>query len=317
MEQAAEDKVGTDRSRRAFLRVGLALPAVGLLAACGTSRGAAQSGADSTASGAASTTALSSPTSAARAAPPAATSTVATPTNSAAGTTSPTSATSGAATATVSQATPTASTSAAPATAATCVLSAEETEGPYYIDGALTRSDITERKPGLPLQLRFTVMNVASCAALPNATVDIWHCDASGVYSGYSAATPGGPGGPPPGGGHVAPTNKETFLRGNQPTDATGAAVFQTIYPGWYTGRTTHIHVKVHVGGNVVHTGQLYMTDALTDSVYAQAPYAAHGKRDTTNATDGIYAQGGTQSMLAMTKSGAGHIGAITLGVGA
>lgn len=226
-----------------------------------------------------------------------------------------------------------------PATAATgtCVLSPEQTEGPYYIDENLNRSDITEGKTGVPLQLRFAVQNAGTCQPLANATIDIWHCDAAGVYSGYAAAqVQGGPGGlgappagtppqggPPPGGGpgaaggggHAQPTNKETFLRGNQQTDAAGAASFTTIYPGWYAGRATHIHVKVHAGGNVVHTGQLYMDDALTDQIYAQAPYATRGKRDTTNATDNIYASGGAQSTLSMTKSGDGYVGTIVLGV--
>ena len=113
----------------------------------------------------------------------------------------------------------------------------------------------------------------------------------------------------------MTPTNTETFLRGNLTTDSSGAATFQTIYPGWYTGRTTHIHVKVHVAGNVVHTGQLFMADTLTDTIYTQAPYATHGKRDTTNATDSISTSGGAQSMLTLTANGKGYTGSMTLGV--
>lgn len=154
---------------------------------------------------------------------------------------------------------------ARPATAAsgTCVLSPEMTEGPYYIDENLNRSDITEGKPGVPLQLRLTVQNASTCQPIAGATVDVWHCDASGVYSGYAAAQgpgggPGGPGGPPPsgnppqggpppgggpgaaGGGHAQPTNNETFLRGNQQTDASGLATFKTIYrAGTPAGRPT------------------------------------------------------------------------------
>ena len=103
---------------------------------------------------------------------------------------------------------------------------------------------------------------------MAGATVDIWHCDAGGVYSGFVAASTGGPGG---GGG---PTDKRTFLRGIQPTNAQGIATFQTIYPGWYRGRAVHIHVKVHLGGNVVHTGQFFFSDALTDTVYKRSPYS-------------------------------------------
>src|SRR5439155_24762554 len=100
-----------------------------------------------------------------------------------------------------------------------------------------------------------------------------------------------------------------------QTTNGAGRATFETIYPGWYMGRTTHIHVKVHVGGAVVHTGQLYFTAATTDAVYAEAAYAAHGARDTTNATDGIYASGGARSTLRLRKRRQGYGGKMVLGV--
>jgi protocatechuate 3,4-dioxygenase beta subunit len=96
-------------------------------------------------------------------------------------------------------------------------------------------------------------------------------------------------------------------------SDAAGRVTFQTIYPGWYMGRTVHIHVKVHVNGNAVHTGQLYFDDALSDTVFSQPPYSAHPGRDTTNATDSIYAQGGPQSTLALTPSGNGYAGEMAL----
>jgi protocatechuate 3,4-dioxygenase beta subunit len=240
-----------------------------------------------------------------------------------------------------------ASPSAAAATAG-CVLTPEQTEGPYYIDVALMRSDVTEGKAGVPLQLDLTVQRAGTCTAIQNATVEIWHCDALGVYSGYDSNTvqaqgepsnsgggsprPGGPGagvspkpgGPPsgvaPGGGmpgsdagHVSPTNTATFLRGGQASDASGKVTFQTVYPGWYQGRTVHIHVKVHAGGQVAHTGQLYFDEAVTSAVYTQAPYATHAGRDTTNASDGIYRDGGAQSMLALSPSGSGYLGTMTL----
>jgi protocatechuate 3,4-dioxygenase beta subunit len=229
-----------------------------------------------------------------------------------------------------------------PAGAVGCVLTPELTEGPYYIAREKVRSNITEHRPGIPLTLRLTVVDASTCAPLRGAAVDIWHCDASGVYSGFEQAStgstaggggsggnggpspggnsgppPGGNGGPPPG-GTSKPTDKDTFLRGIQPTNARGIATFQTIYPGWYTGRTVHIHVKVHVGGAVVHTGQLFFPDSLTDKVYqATAPYRTRAaRRDTRNATDSIYQNGGPRSMLALTRTRAGGFtGAITLGV--
>jgi protocatechuate 3,4-dioxygenase beta subunit len=196
-----------------------------------------------------------------------------------------------------------------------CVLTPELTEGPYYIPGEKVRRNITEGKPGAPLELHLGVLDVSTCRALAGATVDIWHCDAGGIYSGFvSASTGGAPGG---GGG---PTDKRTFLRGIQPTNAQGIATFQTIYPGWYRGRAVHIHVKVHLGGNVVHTGQLFFSDALTDTVYKRSPYKTRPNRDTRNADDSIYKNGGSKSVLAVQKSGsggaaAGYLGKLIMGV--
>jgi protocatechuate 3,4-dioxygenase beta subunit len=191
-----------------------------------------------------------------------------------------------------------------------CVLTPELTEGPYYIPGEKVRRNITEGKPGAALELHLGVLDVSTCRPLAGATVDIWHCDAGGIYSGFAAAsTGGGPGG---GGG---PTDKRTFLRGIQRTNAQGIASFQTIYPGWYRGRAVHIHVKVHLGGNVVHTGQFFFSDALTDAVYNRAPYKTRPNRDTRNADDSIYKNGGSKSLLAVTKSGAGFAGKVTMGV--
>jgi hypothetical protein len=91
--------------------------------------------------------------------------------------------------------------------------------------------------------------------------------------------------------------------------------VFDTIYPGWYRGRTPHIHVKVHVGGATVHTGQLYFRDATTQRVYQRSPYRAHGEPDTTNGADNIYAAGGSKSLLALRRRGSGYVGRLTMGV--
>ena len=178
---------------------------------------------------------------------------------------------------------------------ASCVLTPEQTEGPYYIEDSLVRRDVTENRDGSPLELRLSVQDSSSCEPIEGATVEIWHCDAEGVYSGVETGT------------------DETFLRGAQRTDAAGLATFDTIFPGWYQGRAVHIHVKVHVGGNEVHTGQLYFEDADAAAVYGQEPYAARGQSSTPNSADGIYAQGGDSSLV---KLGRGRrAGSVTLGV--
>jgi protocatechuate 3,4-dioxygenase beta subunit len=109
--------------------------------------------------------------------------------------------------------------------------------------------------------------------------------------------------------------NAGTFMRGIQRTDRNGLALFDTVYPGWYRGRAVHIHVKVHVGGNVVHTGQLFFEDALTAKVYEAAPYKSRGNPDTTDATDSIYRNGGSKSLLDVAKTGTGYLGSIVMGV--
>ena len=180
-----------------------------------------------------------------------------------------------------------------------CVLTPEQTEGPYYIADEKVRRNITEGKRGVPLALRATVVDASTCKAIRGASVDIWHCDAAGVYSGFGQGA-----------------SNRTFLRGLQRTNSNGLAVLKTIYPGWYQGRTVHIHVKVHLGGNVVHTGQLYFPDTLTDKVYRKAPYSARPGRTTRNANDSVYVNGGKNSMLSVHADGAGgYVAAITMGV--
>lgn len=180
-----------------------------------------------------------------------------------------------------------------------CVLTPELTEGPYYVAGEAVRHDITEGKAGAQLLLSLRVLNASTCKVAKHAAVDIWHCDALGVYSGAVAHNPG--------------TN---FLRGVQRTNANGIATFKTIYPGWYPGRAVHIHVKVHVRGNVVHTGQLFFPAAITQAVYANAPYSSHGTTpDTPNPQDAIFRNGGAKGMLALKKSGTGYTASITMGV--
>lgn len=204
----------------------------------------------------------------------------------------------------------------AAADAPSCALSPEMTQGPYYIPREKIRSNIREGKPGTPLQLRLTVVDAATCKPIKGAAIDIWHCDAGGIYAGFMSASTGGPPG-----GNAGPTDKRTFLRGIQRTNARGLASFETIYPGWYRGRTVHIHVMVHLGGvvvgHIVHTGQLFFSDALTSKVYATGVYRSRASaRDTFNRTDSIYASGGAQSTLTMNHDGhGGYIGSITLGV--
>jgi protocatechuate 3,4-dioxygenase beta subunit len=180
--------------------------------------------------------------------------------------------------------------------AVACVLTPELTEGPYYLPNEAVRRNITEGRPGTPLGLHLTVVDISTCKPVKNAAVDIWHADAGGTYSGVQG-------------------NTGTFMRGIQRTNANGLALFQTVYPGWYQGRAVHIHVKVHLGGNVVHTGQLFFSDALTDAVYKSAPYNRRGARDTRNASDSIYRNGGSKSMLKLAKSGSGFVGSIVMGV--
>ena len=183
--------------------------------------------------------------------------------------------------------------------AVTCVLTPELTEGPYYIEDEKLRRNITEGKPGARLLLRLTVVDASTCKPIKGAAVDVWHADASGVYSGFGAGA-----------------SSRTFMRGIQNTDAKGLAVFQTVYPGWYPGRTVHIHVKVHVGGNVVRTGQIFFSDTMTDAVYRRAPYRARPNRTTRNANDSIYVNGGSKSILAVKSDGkGGYVGRLTMGV--
>jgi protocatechuate 3,4-dioxygenase beta subunit len=180
-----------------------------------------------------------------------------------------------------------------------CVLTPEQTEGPYFLEGDKVRRDVRAGRQGVPLSLHATVVDVSSCRPIKGAAVDIWHCDALGVYSGVAAQN----------------TVGKRFLRGIQRTNANGLAIFKTIYPGWYGGRTVHIHVRVYLGGSVIHTGQLYFPEKVTDAVYKRSPYRRRPSRDTRNATDFVYRNGGRRSLLTMRRSGAGYVGEIAMGV--
>jgi protocatechuate 3,4-dioxygenase beta subunit len=182
----------------------------------------------------------------------------------------------------------------------------------------LVRSDIAELRAGTPLTLRFTVVMAATCRPIVGANVDVWQCDALGVYSGVPAPASGDEAGSSPPSQTIPPAQSGTgtFLRGIVKTDGAGVATFQTLYPGWYPGRTPHIHVKVRLDDTPVHTGQCYFDDALTDAVYQAAPYNSHTGRDTTNATDHIYQRGGAESMLTVISApGAGYVASMTLAI--
>ncbi len=191
-----------------------------------------------------------------------------------------------------------------------CTLTPEQTEGPYYFDTAFIRRDITEGRPGAPLLLKLKVVESGSCEPIADAVVDIWHCDAGGAYSGFETAQPGrgrrGPG---------RQDNEQTFLRGAQVTDADGEVSFRTVYPGWYPGRATHIHVKVYLDNDDVLTSQMYFPEAFNERLYASGVYAEHQGERVLNAQDGIFRRGGASPMLAVVDTDSGLVATLTLGV--
>jgi protocatechuate 3,4-dioxygenase beta subunit len=188
-----------------------------------------------------------------------------------------------------------------------CTLAAEQTEGPYYFDADSIRSDIREDREGARLRLAVRVRDAGSCEPLRNAVVDVWHCDAVGVYSGFEAASTGAGGGP--GGGR---TDDERYLRGAQVTNSDGIAEFVTVYPGAYRGRTVHIHAKVHVDNQTALTTQFYFDEDVTGRVYARAPYSDRDGHDTTNSTDNLFDE---RLLLDVSRDGDGYVGAISLDV--
>jgi protocatechuate 3,4-dioxygenase beta subunit len=224
----------------------------------------------------------------------------------------------------------TTSTSTAGSSSGTCVLMSSVTEGPYYLDGALVRKDITEGKAGVPLTLRITVQDTTeSCAPVAGAAVEIWHCDAWGYYSGYTTANPGGSA--PAESEDGSTSNDQTYLRGYQIANANGVVKFETIVPGWYTPRTCHIHVKVHTGGEkedgtyeggkVNYTGQLFFDDDVAEAIFALEPYSQHTGSSTKLDDDMVYDGGGASSGLLTLKPvhksdpSKGYKGFITLGI--
>jgi protocatechuate 3,4-dioxygenase beta subunit len=186
-----------------------------------------------------------------------------------------------------------------------CLVRPELSEGPYYVDEELERSDIRSDpsdgtiRPGVLLALTFNVSSAATsaCSPLAGAIVDLWHCDALGVYSDVS--DPG------------FNTSGKKFLRGYQVTGSDGVASFTTIYPGWYQGRAVHIHFKIRSSSSATSayefTSQLFFDDALTDIVYTREPYASKGQRTLRNSGDGIYNGGAAQLVLDVTETTDGY----------
>ena len=190
-------------------------------------------------------------------------------------------------------------------TSSSCVVRPELMEGPYYVDEELLRSDIRSDpsdgtiRPGALLALTFNVSRAASnaCSPLAGAIVDLWHCDALGVYSDVSDPS--------------FNTSGKKFLRGYQVTGSDGVARFTTIYPGWYQGRAVHIHFKIRSAASAASayefTSQLFFDDSLTDQVHATEPYASKGQRTLRNSGDGIYTSGGSQLVLDVTGTADGY----------
>jgi protocatechuate 3,4-dioxygenase beta subunit len=178
--------------------------------------------------------------------------------------------------------------------AGSCALTPEQTEGPYYVDVNLVRADIREDRDGVPLRVGARVLDADGCTPIKDAVFEIWHCDADGVYSGFDAG------------------EGERYLRGAQVTNADGIAAITTIYPGWYPGRTAHIHAKVLVSSTEVLTTQLYFDEALSTQVYAQAPYNDRTDRAVFNPDDGIF---DAATILTTSNDGDGYLGLLNITV--
>jgi len=179
---------------------------------------------------------------------------------------------------------------------ATCALTCSATLGPCYAQ-TLTRKDISEGEDGLPVRMAFLVVD-EDCQPVADATVDVWHTSATGFYSGDDAAALCTL--------NNADAESKRFFRGVQTTDANGRVDFDTCFPGWYSGRTIHIHFTVRVGGTSYLTSQLYWPDTLSDEIVATQPiYKDRGSRDTTNASDGIYGGAAYEFAWARMSDGA------------
>ena len=193
-----------------------------------------------------------------------------------------------------------------------CVVRPQQTEGPFFVDGDLERSDLrVDRstgtvKRGVPLRLAFRVSRVdaSACAPLAAAQVHVWHCDAAGDYSSVRDTR--------------APKAGESFLRGFQKTDAAGTARFLTIYPGWYPGRAVHVHFKIRTADaprSAEFISQLYFDEALSERIYATAPYASRGQPRLANGDDFLFRHGGRQLLLDVTPEATGYAAVFDIGL--
>ncbi|KAL1847159.1 hypothetical protein Plec18167_002001 [Paecilomyces lecythidis] len=180
-----------------------------------------------------------------------------------------------------------------------CILGPDVTQGPYYVTGELVRSNIVEDQQGVPLYLDIQLIDTNTCNPVPQVYIDIWHCNSTGVYSGVVASGNGN--------SNDSSNIDSTFLRGIQKTDPSGVVEFETLFPGHYTGRATHIHVLSHAANGTVqfpngtisglyntsssHVGQLFFDQDLISQVEAVEPYSANTQELTTNADDDILAE--------------------------
>ncbi len=175
-------------------------------------------------------------------------------------------------------------------TSAACAVTPTETVGPYPSRADIFRSDVREDRSGTALTLNLKVVNSsANCAPVSGANVEIWHCDAAGDYSEYGTVT------------------TATWLRGVQTTNASGDVVFTTVYPGWYQGRATHIHIEVTINGRSVKATQIAFPESINNIVYAQGVYARRGNNPMSNASDGIFTDSLTSELV--TPSGSPSTG--------
>ena len=171
-------------------------------------------------------------------------------------------------------------------TNASCAVTPTETIGPYPSHQSLIRSDIREGKSGTPLTLTITVVSSSNnCSPVANANVGIWQCDAAGNYSEYGTQT------------------SQSYLRGIQTTDANGQVTFTTVYPGWYMGRATHIHVEVVRNGSSVKVTQIAFPESINAAVYATGVYAARGGNPTSNASDDVFRDGVSSELASVSGS--------------
>jgi protocatechuate 3,4-dioxygenase beta subunit len=200
------------------------------------------------------------------------------------------------------------------AAASACTLTAEQEEGPFYVAVDAVRENIVLGQTGLPFELTITIVNSRTCKPMKQAGVDIWHCNARGVYSDISSEH----------------TLGQTYLRGVQFTDKHGQVTFKTIFPGHYSGRSTHIHARIHIGshghngkltgGHISHTGQMFPSDAVNAEVYRLAPYNSESAAVVTHSQDRVWTQQhGSEALLKITKRGhrlaKGLVGSVTLAV--